>query len=98
MDASADFVMPKLGLTMVEGTVARWNTEPGRPFGPGDVLVVVETDKIAYEVEAPPAGIFREILVAEGTAVPVGTPIGRWDLGDLVAAPATTAPSGRRIV
>ena len=65
MDASVDFVMPKLGLTMVEGTVARWNTEPGRPFGPGDVLVVVETDKIAYEVEAPAAGIFREILVAE---------------------------------
>ncbi len=58
--------------------------------------MVVETDKIAYEVEAPAAGVFREILVAEGTAVPVGTPIGRWDLGG-AAVPATPAP-GQRIV
>src|SRR5438045_6212179 len=77
---TTDFVMPKLGLTMTEGTVARWGIAPGSRFEPGDIIVVVETDEIAYEVEAPAPGILQEVLVAEGSAVPVGTPIGRWDV------------------
>ena len=75
--------MPKLGLTMTEGTVARWDVAPGSRFEAGDVILVVETDKIAYDVEAPGRGILQEVLVAEGIAVPVGTPIGRWDVGDI---------------
>lgn len=75
--------MPKLGLTMTEGTVARWDLAPGSRFQAGDLILVVETDKIAYDVEAPGPGILQEVLVAEGIAVPVGTPIGRWDVGDI---------------
>ena len=75
--------MPKLGLTMTEGTIARWDVAPGGRFATGDIIVVVETDKIAYDVEAPAPGILQEVLVAEGSAVPVGTPIGRWDVGDI---------------
>lgn len=74
--------MPKLGLTMTEGKVAHWNTAPGVRFQAGDVIVVVETDKIAYDVEAPAPGILYEVLAGEGTIVPVGAPIGRWDVGD----------------
>jgi pyruvate dehydrogenase E2 component (dihydrolipoamide acetyltransferase) len=81
--ATTDFVMPKLGLTMTEGTVARWDVAPGSRFAAGDIILVVETDKIAYDVEAPGPGILQEVLVAEGIAVPVGTPIGRWDVGDI---------------
>jgi pyruvate dehydrogenase E2 component (dihydrolipoamide acetyltransferase) len=81
--ATTDFVMPKLGLTMTEGTVARWDVAPGGRFVAGDIILVVETDKIAYDVEAPGPGILQEVLVAEGSAVPVGTPIGRWDVGDI---------------
>ena len=75
--------MPKLGLTMTEGTVARWDVAPGGRFQAGDIILVVETDKIAYDVEAPGPGILQEVLVAAGSAVPVGTPIGRWDVGDI---------------
>ena len=75
---ATDFVMPKLGLTMTEGTVARWGVTPGSRFEAGDIIVVVETDKIAYDVEAPAPGILHAVLVSEGDAVPVGTPIGRW--------------------
>jgi pyruvate dehydrogenase E2 component (dihydrolipoamide acetyltransferase) len=92
--ATTDFVMPKLGLTMTEGTVARWDVAPGNRFRAGDTILVVETDKIAYDVEAPSPGILREVLVAEGIAVPVGTPIGRWDIGDIkvsLEAPAVQA-------
>ena len=75
--------MPKLGLTMTEGTVARWDVAPGGRFQAGDIILVVETDKIAYDVEAPGPGILQEVLVAAGSAVPVGAPIGRWDVGDI---------------
>lgn len=75
--------MPKLGLTMIEGTIAHWKAAPGSRFQTGDVIVVVETDKIAYDVEAPGPGILQQVLAAEGSVVPVGAPIGRWDVGDI---------------
>jgi pyruvate dehydrogenase E2 component (dihydrolipoamide acetyltransferase) len=95
--ATTNFVMPKLGLTMTDGTVARWDVEPGSRFQAGDVILVVETDKIAYDVEAPASGILQEVLVAAGNAVPVGTPIGRWDVGDIkvsLDAPDAEARAG----
>jgi pyruvate dehydrogenase E2 component (dihydrolipoamide acetyltransferase) len=94
--ATTDFVMPKLGLTMTEGTVARWDVAPGGRFQAGDIILVVETDKIAYDVEAPGPGILQEVLVSEGNAVPVGTPIGRWDVGGIkvsLDAPDIEAPA-----
>jgi pyruvate dehydrogenase E2 component (dihydrolipoamide acetyltransferase) len=81
--ATTDFVMPKLGLTMTEGTIARWDVAPGKSFAQGDIILVVETDKIAYDVEAPGPGVLQEVLITAGNAVPVGTPIGRWDVGDI---------------
>jgi pyruvate dehydrogenase E2 component (dihydrolipoamide acetyltransferase) len=82
MGAAKDFVMPKLGLTMSEGTIARWVIAAGSRFKAGDVVAVIETDKIAYDLEAPSSGILCEVLVSAGNIVPVGTPIGRWDIGD----------------
>src|ERR1700759_1100016 len=80
---TTDFVMPKLGLTMTEGTIARWDVAPGKSFAQGDIILVVETDKIAYDVQAPAPAIPHEVLVSAGAAVPVGAPIGRWDVGDI---------------
>ena len=80
MTEIADLLMPKLGLTMTEGTVARWIAAPGQRFAAGDVVVIVETDKIANEVEAPLAGELVALLSPEGAVVPVGTPIAQWRL------------------
>jgi pyruvate dehydrogenase E2 component (dihydrolipoamide acetyltransferase) len=92
MDHVADLLMPKLGLTMTEGTVARWMAAPGQRFAAGDIIVVVETDKIANDVEAPTAGEMVKLLSAEGEVVPVGQPIAQWKLDD--AAPsARPAPA-----
>ncbi len=71
-------IMPKLGLTMTEGLVAEWRHRPGEAFAAGDLLAVVETEKIATEVEAPAAGRLQTILVAQGQTVPVGTPLANW--------------------
>jgi len=91
MKMLADLVMPKLGLTMTEGTVAQWAIAPGTSFGADDIVAVIETDKIAYEVTAPSAGTLAKVLVPSGTTVAVGTPIAQWELNDAPARETTAA-------
>ena len=95
----ADLLMPKLGLTMTEGTVARWLVSPGQRFSAGDIIVVIETDKIANDVEAPASGEMADLLSPEGDVVPVGTPIARWRLEGVPAAgrPATETVSAPKM-
>jgi len=67
--------MPKLGFDMAEGTLVRWVRAVGEAVNKGDVLAEIETDKATVEVEASESGIVRKLLVGEGVAVPIGTPI-----------------------
>ena len=90
---SQTLAMPKLGLTMTEGQVAEWRRAPGEPFAAGDVLVVIETDKIANDVEAPAAGRLTAILVEAGQTVPVGAALAQWELVDGQTAPASAPAS-----
>lgn len=64
--------MPKLGLTMTEGVLASWNVAVGDIVGVGDVIFVVETDKISNEIEAAEAGVIAELHAQPGDVVPVG--------------------------
>jgi pyruvate dehydrogenase E2 component (dihydrolipoamide acetyltransferase) len=94
MADDVQLVMPKLGLTMTEGTVTEWRVQPGASFKTGDILFVVETEKIANEVEAPGDGTLTAQLVNTGETVPVGAPVGRWRAGAggaVVAAPTPAA-------
>src|SRR5690554_3395899 len=68
-------VMPKLGLTMSEGKVAKWHKNIGDPVKNGDIILEVETDKLTNEVVADQDGIVREIFVQEGESVPVAEPL-----------------------
>jgi pyruvate dehydrogenase E2 component (dihydrolipoamide acetyltransferase) len=72
-----DLVMPRLGMTMTEGVVTHWLKQPGQAVDKGEVLLIIETDKVEIEIESPCSGIFNEVLVELGQAVPVGTVIGR---------------------
>ncbi|MFZ3078420.1 MAG: biotin/lipoyl-containing protein, partial [Bellilinea sp.] len=67
--------MPKLGFDMAEGTLVRWVIAEGGEVAKGAVLAEIETDKATVEVESSAGGILYRQLVAEGAAVPVGTPI-----------------------
>ena len=80
-------VMPKLGLTMSEGLLAEWSVKPGDEVQAGQVLFVVETDKISNEIEAPAAGRITRVLVGEGETVDVGTPVALWTGPGQAAAP-----------
>ena len=73
----ADFIMPKLGLTMEEGTVVRWLAAEGDQVAAGEVILEVQTDKVTVEVEAPAEGVLGELQVREGETVPIGTVLAR---------------------
>jgi pyruvate dehydrogenase E2 component (dihydrolipoamide acetyltransferase) len=64
-------VMPRLSLTMKEGTVGKWYKKEGEAVEKGKPLVEVVSEKATYDVEAPSAGVLRKILVREGVDVPV---------------------------
>jgi pyruvate dehydrogenase E2 component (dihydrolipoamide acetyltransferase) len=66
-----DVIMPKWGLTMKEGKVARWLKGEGDSVEAGEPLFEVETDKITNSVEAPASGVLAKIIVPEGDVAPI---------------------------
>ncbi len=68
-------LMPKWGLTMKTGKIARWLVAEGESVEAGQALLEVETDKITNTVEAPAGGVLFQIVVPEGEVVPVQTVI-----------------------
>jgi len=95
--------MPKLGLTMEEGTIVRWLKSEGDTVEEGDVLFEVQTDKVVMEVESRASGILGRILVYEDETVPIAQAVAYIvspgeEVPDSVAhvAPAESAVSGVR--
>lgn len=67
--------MPKLSPTMETGTLVKWLKKAGDEIHFGDVLLEISTDKAVLEHTASEDGWLLEILVKEGTKIPVGAPI-----------------------
>lgn len=67
--------MPSLGADMDAGTLLEWLVKPGDTVHKGDIVAVVDTSKAAIEVETFQDGVIEDLLVTEGTTVPVGTPL-----------------------
>ena len=63
---------------MTEGTVVEWQVAEGARFKAGQTLVVIETDKVANEIEAPEDGELLRRLVRQGETVPVGAVLAEW--------------------
>jgi len=69
-------VMPKWGLSMLEGTVVKWHFDVGDTVKSEDVIAEIESSKIANELEAHADGVLRRRLVEEGEERPVGVLLG----------------------
>ena len=85
-----DIVVPTLGESITEATVAKWYKKPGDAVEQDEPLVELETDKVAVEVNAPASGVLGELQVNEGETVQVGAVIGSIGKGD-GAKPAAKA-------
>ncbi|RMF24588.1 MAG: hypothetical protein D6760_02970, partial [Deltaproteobacteria bacterium] len=66
-------VMPRLGMTMKEGTVIEWRAAVGDSVAKGDVILLIESEKAEAEIEAPISGVLRHIYVEPERTVPSGT-------------------------
>jgi pyruvate dehydrogenase E2 component (dihydrolipoamide acetyltransferase) len=75
-EAIRAIVMPKWGLAMQEGMVAKWLVEEGSEISQGEEILDIETSKIANVYESPVSGQLRRQLVGEGQTVPVGALLG----------------------
>lgn len=67
--------LPKWGVTMEEGTIGEWYVAVGDVVTEGQVLALVETDKISVEMESPASGLIAALLAKNGDNVMVGSPV-----------------------
>ena len=73
---ATEVLMPKLGLTMTEGTIDEWKKNVGDTVKKGEILFSVETDKLTNDVEAEADGVLLKILVPAGETVACKTLVG----------------------
>ncbi|UCH69735.1 MAG: 2-oxo acid dehydrogenase subunit E2 [Candidatus Bathyarchaeota archaeon] len=84
-------MMPRLSLTMKEGTVVQWFKKEGESVEKGEPVVEVLSDKVTFEVEAPASGVVRKILAEEGTDVPVAETLA------IITAPEEELPDAKAV-
>ena len=87
----ATIIMPQLGETVTEGTVAQWLKNVGDSVDKYEDFVEVSTDKVNAGVPSPVTGTIRELLVKEGETVATGTPIAIIE--EVGAASSSPAPA-----
>ena len=95
---ATELLMPKLGLTMTEGTIDEWKKKEGDSVAKGEIIYSVATDKLTNDVEADCDGVLLKIIVKEGETVPCKTVVGFVGAAgeavpDVGAAPAAQAPA-----
>jgi len=72
---AATVKLPKFGLTMEEATLNEWLVAIGERVEQGQMLALLESEKVNLELPSPVSGIVAEYLVQIGETVPVGSPL-----------------------
>lgn len=79
--ALVELLMPKMGESVMEGTILNWLKKVGDKVEQDESILEVATDKVDTEIPSTHAGVLKEILVKEGDVVQVGKPIAIIDTG-----------------
>jgi biotin carboxyl carrier protein len=70
-------ILPRLGDTVAEVSLAKWNVKVGDRVEQGEYLFAVSTEKVNAEIPSPYSGIIAQIIVVEGETVPVETVVAK---------------------
>lgn len=76
MPMATPITMPRLGLSMVEGTVIEWHVKAGDPVEKDQPVLTIESEKAQVEVEAFGSGVLAAIYTEAGRTVPIGELLG----------------------
>jgi len=88
---STEILIPPLGESITEATVGQWLKAPGDAVAVDELIVSLETDKVAVEVPSPVVGTMGEQLYKLGDTVAVGAAVARIEAGGTVPAKASAA-------
>ena len=88
-----EIAMPRLGDTVLEGTILSWLRQPGDRVAAGDLIAEISSDKVTTEYPAEQAGTLVELLVPAGATVPVGAAIARLALDATAVTAVAPAPA-----
>ena len=70
-----DVVMPKMGESIVEGTILEWKKNVGDKIEKDQIILEISTDKVDSEIPSPVEGTILKILYEKGDVVEVGAAI-----------------------
>jgi 2-oxoglutarate dehydrogenase E2 component (dihydrolipoamide succinyltransferase) len=90
-----EIIVPTLGESVSEASIAKWYKKAGESVKADELLLELETDKVTLEVNAPKAGVLKEIKLEAGSLVKVGQVLGSIEEGataTVVSAPAASVP------
>ena len=91
--ASIEMTMPKMGESVMEGTILSWLKKVGDPIDEDESVLEVATDKVDTEIPSTHAGVLKEILAQEGDVIQVGKPIAIIELLTEGDEPLTIRPT-----
>jgi len=88
-----DVVMPQMGESIAEGTLAKWLKKVGDEVKRDEPIFEISTDKVDAEIPAPSGGILAEIKVPEGQTVPIQTVVAVIETDATAGVGAAPAPA-----
>ena len=74
-----DVVMPKMGESIIEGTILEWRKEVGDSIEVDEILLEIGTDKVDSEIPAPVSGKVVKLLAEPNDVIEVGRVIAQID-------------------
>jgi 2-oxoglutarate dehydrogenase E2 component (dihydrolipoamide succinyltransferase) len=88
---TVEIVVPALGESVSEATIAKWYKKPGDAVKVDELILELETEKVTLEVNANAEGVIGSISAEQGSSVEVGQVVGTIQVGAVAAAPAKAA-------